>query len=225
MEVGSNLQAVPPPEAVAVCAECLQSVPAPVGGRAGEPLCGGCVEAYYVECVACAGLVAADESVARDGASYCAECAARPAGAEGADVPGEEEVAELVAEYVALHAEEKRVKERLDEIKERLKVAASVRPRSAGAVTLRAAEAAVKCSYKAAWKCDEEKVAALETVLPPERFAALFQRTVRYAPQREGVELILSAGSEEGAGLRELLRGAVERTEQATLTVVRAKKS
>jgi hypothetical protein len=224
MEAGSNLQTIRSPEAHAVCAECLTAAPATIVGRAGESLCGACAESYYVACAACAGLVAADESVEREGARYCQECAARPAGTDAADAPTEEELAELVSEYVALHAEEKRVKERLDEIKERLKVAASLRPRAAGAVTLRAGEAAVKCSYKSAWKCDEERVAALEAALAPERFASLFQRAVKYTPQKDGVELILSAGSDEDAELRESLRAAVEKTEQATLTVVRVKK-
>jgi hypothetical protein len=165
-----------------------------------------------------------DEAVGKDGALYCLDCDARPPGVAPEDVPDDVEVESLVAEYVALHAEESRVKKRLEEIKERLKVAASARRRVAGAVTLRAGDAAVKCSFKASLRCDEGKVAELERVLEAGQFESLFQRSVRYGPARENLERLLADPSEESAELRRLVLPAVERTEQAVLTVVRAKK-
>ncbi|HLL74714.1 MAG TPA: hypothetical protein VK421_05575, partial [Pyrinomonadaceae bacterium] len=195
-----------------------------VAGRRGEVLCTACAESFYAPCAACGGLAPLDEAVRKEGALYCLDCDAQPAGVAPEDVPDESEVETLVAEYVALHAEESRVKKRMEEIKERLKTAASVRQRVAGAVTLRAGDSAVKCSFKASLKCDEEKVADLERALEAEAFESLFQRSVKYSPVKENLERLLADSSGEGAELRRLVLPAVERTEQAVLTVVRAKK-
>lgn len=218
---GTQEQAQPPS---ITCVECLDAATPQVAGRRGEALCRACAEGFYAPCAACGGLVPHDEAVKRDGTLYCLDCDARPAAVAPEDVPGEEEVETLVAEYIALHAEESRVKKRLEEIKERLKAAASVRHRVAGAVTLRAGEAAVKCSFKASLKCDEEKVAELERALEAGQFESLFQRTVKFSPVKEGLERLLADATDESAELRRLVLPAVERTEQAVLTVVRPKK-
>jgi uncharacterized Zn finger protein (UPF0148 family) len=191
----------------------------------GETLCDACAESYYVACEACGGLVAHDEASEKDGRLVCAGCGVRAAGVAPEDAPAEAEVEQLVAEFVRLHAEEKRVKERLDEIKERLKIAALFRQRVANAVTLRGENGAVKCSYRTAWKCVEEKVAALEATLDAETFASLFERSVKYAPVKENLEKLLSSNSDADADLRRLVATAVEENEQATLTVARPKKS
>jgi hypothetical protein len=214
-------QAQPP---AAACVECLGAAAPHVAGRRGEVLCRACAESFYAACAACGGLVPLDEAVKKEAALYCLDCDARPAAVAPEDVPDESEVETLVAEYVALHAEESRVKKRLDEIKERLKIASSVRQRVTGAVTLRAGDAAVKCSYKAAIKCDDDKVAELERALEAEQFESLFQRSVKYSPVRETLERLLADSSDEAAELRRLVIPVVERTEQAVLTVVRAKK-
>ena len=214
-----------PPSTATVCAECLEAVSQSVANLRGETLCGSCAESYYAPCAACGGLVPRDEALKRDGAGYCPACDLNAAGVSPEDVPDDAEVDRLVAEYVALHAEEKRVKDRLDEIKERLKTAASARQRVANAVTLRGEDAAVKCSYRAAWKCDDEKVAALEGVLDAGRFGALFQRSVKYAPVKESLEKLFSGEAGADADLKKLVGAAVEKSEQATLTVVRPKKS
>lgn len=206
------------------CVECLEAAAPPVAGRRGEVLCRACADSFYAPCAACGGLVPLDEAVKKEAALYCLDCDARPASVAPEDVPDEAEVETLVAEYVALHAEESRVKKRLDEIKERLKVASSVRQRVAGAVTLRAGDAAVKCSFKASLKCDEEKVAELERALEADQFESLFQRSVKYSPVKETLERLLADSSGEAAELRSLVLPAVERTEQTVLTVVRAKK-
>ena len=208
----------------AACVECLGAASPPVVGRRGEVLCHACSESFYAPCAACGGLVPLDEAVNKGGALHCLDCDARPASVPPEDVPDDSEVETLVAEYVALHAEESRVKKRLDEIKDRLKTAASARQRVAGAVTLRAGDSAVKCSYKASLKCDEEKVAELERALEAEQFESLFQRSVKYSPVKETLERLLADSSGEAAELRRLVAPVVERTEQAVLTVVRAKK-
>jgi hypothetical protein len=221
--VGQSVPDQAQPHAAA-CVECLETAAPPVAGRRGEVLCRACAESFYAPCAACGGLVPLDEAVGREAALYCLDCDAQPAGVAPEDLPGESEVETLVAEYVALHAEEARVKKRLDEIKERLKIASSVRQRVAGAVTLRAGDAAVKCSFKASLRCDEERVAELERALEAEQFESLFQRSVKYSPVRENLERLLADSSGEGEELRRLVLPVVERTEQAVLTVVRAKK-
>ena len=225
MEIIDHAAPTRSPSPAQVCAECLEAVSQPVADLRGETLCGACAEGFYAPCAACGGLVPRDEALKRDGASYCPACDLKAANVSPEDVPEEAEVDRLVAEYVALHAEEKRVKDRMDEIKERLKTAASVRQRVANAVTLRGEDGAVKCSYRAAWKCDDEKVAALEGALDAERFAALFQRSVKYAPVKESLEKLFSDEAGADADLKKLVGAAVEKTEQATLTVVRPKKS
>lgn len=210
--------------AAAACVECLEAASPAVEGRRGEALCRACAESFYAPCAACGGLAPVDEAVRKDAALYCLDCDARPQSVAPEDVPDESEVETLVAEYVALHAEESRVKKRMEEIKERLKTAASVRQRVAGAVTLRAGETAVKCSFKASLKCDEEGIAELERALEAGQFESLFQRSVKYSPVKENLERLLADASDESAGLRRLVLPVVERTEQAVLTVVRAKK-
>ena len=227
MEVESRkTQGQPAPAPATSCAECLGPAEPPVAARGGATLCGACAEGYYAPCAACGVLAPLDEAVAKDSRLVCADCDAGGAALSVApeDVPDEATVETLVAEYVALHAEEKRVKDRLEEIKEQLKLAASVRQRVAGAVTLRGGGGAVKCGYKSALKCDDEKVAALEQRLDAEQFESLFQRSVRYAPVKENLEKLLSEAAGDLDEVRELVRAAVERTEQATLTVVRPKK-
>lgn len=208
------------------CAECLETVAAAdaVAARGGETLCAGCAKSYYVACVVCNGLIPQDEARTHDDAIYCSDCEAQALRAKAGDVPDESEIDALVSEYIALHREEKRVKDRLDEIKEQLKAAASVRSRVAGAVTLSGEEGAVKCSFKTSLKCIPEKVSALEQELEPEKFAAFFERKVSYNPVKDQLEKFLSNDEGGDANLRESILAAVERTETPTLTVVRPKK-
>lgn len=209
------------------CAECLETVAdaaAAVAGRRGETLCAVCAKNYYVACATCDGLIPQDEARTHLDAVYCFDCEALALRAQAVDAPDESEVDALVSEFIALHGEEKRIKDRLDEIKEQLKAAASVRERVAGAVTLSGEEGAVKCSFKTNLKCITEKVSALEQQLEPDKFAALFERKVSYSPVKEQLEKLMSDDGGTDANLRELLLAAVERTETPTLTVVRPKK-
>jgi hypothetical protein len=207
-----------------LCMECLETLTDTVAGRRGETLCAGCVKNYYVACVLCRGLIPQDEALTREDAVYCTDCGAQGLQAQAGGAPDEAEVDALVSEYIGLHAEEKRIKERLDEIKERLKAAAAARERVAGAVTLRGEEGAVKCSFKTSLKCIPERVSALEGQLAPGEFAALFERKVSYSPVKDNLEKLLSHEAETDAGLRTQILAAVERTETPTLTVVRPKK-
>jgi hypothetical protein len=225
LEATDQTQTGEPQGVAQVCAECLAAVAQPVTNLRGETLCGACAGSYYIACGACGGLIARDEAAEKDGEPCCADCVVKSVGIAPEDAPAEPEVEQLVAEYLRLHAEEKRVKDRMDEIKSRLKLAALFRQRVANAVTLRGEDGAVKCSYRATWKCDEEKVSALESALDAATFAALFERSVKYAPVKENVEKLLSPNSDADASLRTLVASAVEQSEQATFTVVRPKKS
>ena len=208
-----------------LCVECLETLTETVAGRRGETLCPACAKNYYVACALCRGLIPQDEALVRQDAVYCAECDAQGARqASAGDAPDEAQIDSLVSEYIGLHAEEKRIKDRLDEIKEQLKAAAAARERVAGAVTLSGEEGAVKCSFKASLKCIPEKVSALEAQLEPGEFAMLFERKVSYSPVKDQLEKFLSGDAGTDANLRERILAAVERTETPTLTVVRPKK-
>jgi hypothetical protein len=207
------------------CVECLESATETVAGRGGETLCRECAKNYYVACALCHGLIPQDEALTRDDAVYCSGCEAQGAQeARATGAPEDAEVESLVSEYIGLHAEEKRIKERLDEIKEQLKAAAASRERVAGAVTLNGEEGAVKCSFKTSLKCLPEKVGALEARLEPDEFGALFERKISYSPVKDNLEKFLLNDAGGDADLRELVLAAVERTETPTLTVVRPKK-
>jgi hypothetical protein len=208
------------------CAECLETVAAEaaVATRRGETLCAGCAKNYYVPCATCNGLIPQDEARTHADAVYCFDCEAQALKAKTVDALDESEVGALVSEFIALHAEEKRIKDRLDAIKEELKAAASVRERVAGAVTLSGEDGSVKCSFKTNLKCIPEKVSALEQQLEPDKFAALFERKVNYSPVRDQLEKFLSGDGATDANLRESVLAAIERTETPTLTLVRQKK-
>ena len=209
-----------------LCVECLETGLTDdfVTGRRGEMLCTGCAKNYYVACADCNGLIPQDEARTHADAVYCFDCEAQALQAKAVDAPDESDVEALVSEFIALHGEEKRIKDRLDEIKEQLKRAAAVRPRVAGAVTLGGDAGAVKCSFKTNLKCIPEKVSVLEQQLEPDKFASLFERKVNYSPVKDQLEKLLSNDGGTDADLRESVLAAVERTETPTLTVVRPKK-
>lgn len=196
-------------------------------GRRGETLCAVCAKNYYVACAACHGLFPQDEALTQTDAVYCVDCAAQALGANAGEALDESEVESLVSEFIELHAEEKRIKDRLDAIKEQLKATAATRQRVAGAVTLGGESGAVKCSFKTNLKCIPEKVSALEEQLEPDEFAALFERKVSYSPVKDQLEKFISGDGGSGgtdADLRQAVLAAVERIETPTLTVVRSKK-
>jgi hypothetical protein len=112
----------------------------------------------------------------------------------------------------------------MEEIKELLKAAAYTRERVAGAVTLKSDSGSVKCNFPTRLKADQERVAALESVLGPDRFAALFERKVTFSPNKAAVEAVLTGKSDDDEDVRQAVRGAVEVTETPTITVPRGRK-
>ncbi|MBV8858672.1 MAG: hypothetical protein JOZ02_17190 [Acidobacteria bacterium] len=212
----------------ALCVECLGEVGAAerVLDRTGAALCRACAAAFYSTCPGCGGLVPTDEALARNdtGDLNCFECFGRPAAAEGTEALTDEEVAALVAEYVALHEELKRLDARAGEIKEQLKQAATARPRVSNAVVLRADSASVRCSYTSKAAYDAERLAAAEALLGAEGFAALFERKVTFSAVKNRLEEFLASDEEATAPARAAVRAAETRTEVATLTVVAQRK-
>ena len=212
----------------ALCVECLGELSAgeQVLDRTGAALCPVCAAKFYTPCTGCGGLVPADEALARNdtGALNCFECFGRPASDDGTEALSDEEVAALVAEYVALHEELKRLETRAAEVKEQLKRASSARPRVSNAVVLRAGAGSVRCSYTSKATYDAEKLAAAEALLGAEEFAALFERKVTFAAVKNRLEEFLSSEEAATAAAREAVRAAESRTEVATLTVVAQKK-
>jgi hypothetical protein len=208
------------PAAAVTCAECLAPVEAPLVDRKGSSLCAACAEAYYAACGQCKQLVAQDETKSSDGVPYCLECYDATFGARPEGAPSEAEAETLAAEYVALHAEHKKIGERLDEIKELLKNAAIGRERAGSAVTFRSDAGSVKCSFQTKVKWDNERVAELEGVLGPERFASLFDRKVSFSPVKSAVDSYLSSASEADAEVRDALLSACEKVETPVISVV-----
>lgn len=170
----------------ALCVECLcEMKPAEqVRDRTGAALCRACAASFYTPCAGCGGLTPHDEARARadTGALNCFECFGRPASADGTEVLSDEEVAALVAEYVALHEELKRLEGRASEVKEQLKRASSARPRVSNAVVLRAEAGGVRCSYTSKVTYDAEQLSAAEALLGVENFAALFEPLLASGP-------------------------------------------
>ena len=208
----------------ALCVECLVGLEAAeqLLDRTGAALCRPCAAQFYTACAGCGGLVPTDEALARNdtGALNCFECFGRPAMDDGTEALSDEEVTALVAEYVALHEELKRLDARASEIKEQLKRAAVARPRVSNAVVLRADSGSVRCSYTSKAAYDAERLAAAEALLGAEGFAALFERKVTFSAVKERLEEFLSSEDEATAAAREAVRAAETRTEVATLTVV-----
>jgi hypothetical protein len=163
-------------------------------------------------------LIPRDESLKRDGLMLCADCYAKPSTAM--DTSLLENPESLINEFVALHAEEKRIKARMEELKEALKEIAALQQRISNAVTLRAQVGAVKCSFRSSLKCNQEVVESLAERLGEQEFEALFERKVSYSPHKESVQEFLSRADDEQNETRELLRSAIIETETVTLTIV-----
>ena len=214
----------------ALCVECMGGVSAgeSVLDRCGATLCRECAGEFYAPCAGCGGLTPRDEALERaeNEGMFCAECFGRAgAPAEGEAPPGEEEVAALVEEYVSLHAEKKRLDERMEEIKERLKLAAGARPRISNAVVLRAGDGpSVGCSYSSKTAYDPERLSAVEGLLGREGFDAIFERKVTFSPVKDRLEEFISSTEEEYAAAREAIAAAARQTEVTTLNVVAPKK-
>lgn len=207
-----------------ICAECEQPTASDLLSLAGASLCAECAEAYYVSCSGCAGLLPKDEALDRRGLAYCADCFAAPADVARGDASVEANTHSLIAEFVALHAEEKRISKRMSEIKESLKAIAASQQRVGNAVTMRAGESAVRCSYRVSLKCDTEAVEALEQVLDKEEFSRLFERKTSFNAVEGELREFLAGENAEHERARELIRKAVRETETTSLSVISDRK-
>jgi hypothetical protein len=227
MEVNSkaSLPTEPDVSSAPVCAECERQGGDMILSRAGASICNECVEAYYVACSACGGVVAKDEALSRDGLACCSDCFSQPSGASGAGVVDETLIETLIAEYVSLHAEEKRISDRMEVVKDKLKSAASAKRREGNAVTLRAGEAAIRCSYRTSLKCDADSAEALAQLLDEEQFFQLFERKTSFTPVKDRITEFLKDADESQQAARDAVRAAVRETETVTLSVVTARKS
>jgi len=229
MELENNFRAESIEARGALCVECLHDLGAQEAlvDRCGAALCRTCAVEFYVPCAGCGGLVARDDALTRpDSAThalFCAECFRAPAA--GVDPqPSDVEVEALVARFVALHAEKKRIDAELEEIKERLKLVALARPRVANAVVLRAGEEGVRCSYSLRTTWDAEKLSAAEELLGGEEFSSLFERKVSFTPLRDRLDEFLNDTAEERRAARELVRSAAQVSETTTLNVIGPRK-
>lgn len=232
METESNANVAGVLSRGAVCVECLVALTedAAVLDRCGAALCRTCAAEFYIACAGCGGLMPSDEALRRveAEAARCAECFGGDVLTDGEELPSEDELAALIAEYVALHDEAKRLDARMSEIKEQLKLAARVRPRVSNAVVLRASDddagPTVRCSFSVRTTYDADGLARAEHLLGAQQFAELFERKVSFSPVKESLEAFFSSSDGERAAAREAIRSAEQRTETTTLNVVSQKK-
>jgi hypothetical protein len=221
VDARSKASLPPEPQSSAMqCAECEQPSTHMILSRSGASICSECVETYYVACSGCGGYVPQDESLARGELAYCADCFSKPTGETNMGAVDETLIESLIAEYISLHTEEKRINDRIEVIKEQLKSAAAVRQREGNAVTLRAGDAAVRCNYHTSFKCDTESVEALVQLLDEEQFSLLFERKSSFNPIKDRITQLLSSTDEATQEVREVVRAAVRETETVTLSVV-----
>lgn len=205
------------------CAECLQPVGTAVHAQNGARLCAQCAEQFYLTCTGCGGLIPQDNAMLRDGALWCVQCLAAPLSAEAADALHEGDLAALVAEFMRLHAEARQLNDRLDEIKEQLKRHAASQPRVANAVMLHTGEHVVKCGYSVRVSYNADKLAAVEAMLGPEPFTALFARKITFSPVKEPLEAFLASEAADTAAARAAILAATEHKEIVTVTPVTPK--
>lgn len=190
-------------------------------------LCSDCAARYYLACSVCALLIARDEAYADSETIRCPNCA-KASGGENETNETElaaTEIETLVAEYLRLYAEEKLLAERLEAIKEKLKLAASHKRGAQNTVTFTSADEAgqVKCSFKSSIKCKNEAVEALSRALSAEAFSAVFTPKISYSTDKAKIEAFLN-GEIVTDETRQMLLSAAEETETVTLTVARGKK-
>jgi hypothetical protein len=206
-----------------ICIECLSPTNQPVKDWQDALLCFECAALYYAACSACLRHIALDEVKANPGGTItCPECLKVQTNEAGAEIP-EDQIEQMVTEYLTLYAEEKRLSERMEEIKNKLKTAAQNKERISGAVTLRSDQGAIKCSYRTGVKCAAEEVANLEQILDADVFEDIFSRKISFSADKNKVEDFLH-NEQIPEDLRRAVHDAVEITETVTLTVARPKK-
>jgi hypothetical protein len=207
------------------CVECLETADAVIAVRGGQVLCQQCAERFYIACAFCGELTPQDDAARRDDKPCCPDCLNAPQESDTAVPLSDEELAAAVAEFHRLNAEEKRVKEQLEAVKEKLRRHAATQQRTENGVTMRAGEQAVKCSWSVTISYDSEKLAAVEAILGAERFAELFTSEMKYSAIKEKVEEFLKADAPETATARAVILEAQKVTESPRLTIVAPKSS
>ena len=211
-----------------VCVECLEVL---IDDNFREDfrensVCLLCVENYYAACARCSRAVAVDEAVAvNSGADEivyrCPECKSSGTGQAEINFVAAE-VAELVDEFVSLHAEEKRIKDQLEVIKARLKeIAETQSDGGKKAVTLAGTEGqvGVKCTYRTSLKADAEKVAELQDCLGAELFSTLFSEKLSFDVNKSNFEKVILADADLPEDVRRQIVDAVKISVSATLNV------
>jgi hypothetical protein len=209
------------------CVECLQILNGDAHQKdyLDNSLCRLCVENYYAACAECSRMIAVDEAAvigSGDEAVYrCPECKSTAAPNQPELNYAAEEIAELVDEYVALHREEKRIKDEMEVVKQKLKEIAEAE--SSGGkkpVTLAGANSSgVKCTYRTNLKADAEKVADLRDRLGEEMFAALFSEKTSFDVNKSNFEKVISADADLPEDVRRQIEAAVKVSVSATLNV------
>lgn len=206
------------------CTECLGPVSVAVNAQHGVRLCAQCAEQFYCSCTGCGELIPQDEAVRRDGTLYCMACLAAPATGEDTAALSGTDLEALVAEFIRLHAEAKQLNDRLEAVKEQLKRHAASQQRVANAVLLRTGEYTVKCGYSVRVSYNAEKLAAVETLLGTEHFAALFARKITFSAIKQPLDAFLADETVDTAAARTAILAAAERTEVTTITPVTSKR-
>ncbi len=210
-----------------VCIECLEGLNGDTYRKdyLDNPLCQSCVENYYAACAECLRVVAVDEATivnaGCDGVVYhCPNC--KSSTTSQVEVSYDmAEVARLVDEYVGLHAEERRVKEQMEAVKQKLKEIAEAQSDGKKPVTLAGSDgiSGVKCTYRTSLKADAEKVAELQDCLGQELFAMLFSEKLSFDVNKSNFEKLVSADAELPEDVRRQIEAAVKISVSATLNV------
>lgn len=199
------------------CTECLQESVELMSTYSGGRICPQCAELYYCNCAGCGELLPQGKAITSDGFEFCAECYARQA-----DKPlSEEELAGLMSEYVRLYAEEKKLSEKLEKIKDRLKRHAATQRRTNNAVMLKSGDLSVKCNFTVRISYDSEKLQVAEVLLGEERFSRLFEREIKFNPVKEQLNAFLSANDNAYRAAREAINSSMKKSEVVSITALK----
>lgn len=211
-----------------VCVECLEVLKGDDYRKDFQenPVCLLCVANYYAACTVCSLAVAVDEAVAGNSGAdevvyRCPQCKSTATDQPELNFDAAE-VAELVDEFLSLHAEEKRIKEQLDAIKEQLKAIAEARSDGGKkAVTLARTDGqvGVKCTYRTSLKADTEKVSELLDCLGQELFSTLFSEKTTFDVNKSNFEKVISADADMPEDVRRQIEEAVKFSVSATLNI------
>jgi hypothetical protein len=201
------------------CLECLTEEGLARATKEGAPLCARCADEYYIECSECRGLIAVDDATQSDGLAYCIECLERLADPEG-EIPGDEQVAALVREFIELNAQSKAIETKLEEVKDKLKRVAEGRPREGNAVLLGEGDAMAKCRFSARTSYNSDRLLALEAEVGEELIDTLFERKITFKANDDSLDVFLADDDPQYAAARNAILEAAESKTTLTLTPI-----